>query len=247
MDAVLPADPPDRLGDASDALTTVLAALCAGDAPRVGRFRVDPATDRWWWSDEVYALYGFRPGDVVPTSLLLLAHRSTDDRVRVSDSLVRTARTGQPFGSVHRIVDAAGRARTLAVAAQGRRSRSTGQVVEVSGYVVDVTDSYHEAARQEATASIRAAEASRSVIEQAKGVLMVAFGVGPDEAFALLRRRSNDSNVPVREIARHLVGSLGGGDDVVDAARHRVDALLNDAADATDLCGVDETGQERSG
>ena len=231
MDAVLPSGTPEPLeASSASALLAVVAALAPGDVQTVGRFTADLDADRWWWSDEVYAMHGFRPGDVVPTTLLVLAHKAPQDRDRVSRSLTDAARTGRPFGSVHRIVDAYGRTRTVVVAAEGRRDEATGEVVEVSGYYVDITNAHAEAARAAATSAIRAADASRSVIEQAKGVLMVAFGVGPDEAFDLLRARSNDSNVPVRELARRLVGGLGTPDDVVDAARRRVDALLEEAA-----------------
>jgi hypothetical protein len=46
---------------------------------------------------------------------------------------------------------------------------------------------------------------TRLVIEQAKGVLMAHHGLGPDEAFALLRSVSQKRNVPVRELAHTVV------------------------------------------
>jgi len=46
---------------------------------------------------------------------------------------------------------------------------------------------------------------TRLVIEQAKGVLMAHHGVGPDDAFALLRSVSQRRNVPVRDLARVVV------------------------------------------
>jgi GAF domain-containing protein len=45
----------------------------------------------------------------------------------------------------------------------------------------------------------------RAVIEQAKGVLHAELGVSPDEAFTLLRRKSNDTNRKLRAIASDLV------------------------------------------
>jgi hypothetical protein len=231
MDAAMPsgvAEPgdvvPSRLAD-------ILAALGTDDPQPVGRFRVELTTDAWWWSDEVYEMHGFAPGEVVPTTALLLAHKHPDDRDRAADALARTARTGKAFGSMHRIVDANGQTRTLAVAARGRRPGPGSPVAELAGYFVDVTDAHHEAARREATAAIRAADASRSDIEQAKGVVMLAYGVGPDEAFEVLRRRSNHANVPVRELARRLVGGLRTSGDVVAEARSRVDGLLDAAVD----------------
>lgn len=46
---------------------------------------------------------------------------------------------------------------------------------------------------------------TRLIIEQAKGVLMAHHGVGPDEAFALLRSLSQQRNVPVRDLAHTVV------------------------------------------
>lgn len=230
MDAALPSDPSQPGLTVPASLEAVLAALVTGDDQPVGRFRVDVAEGRWWWSDEVYTMHGFAPGEVVPTTPLVLAHRHPDDRDGVSQSLLRSARTGDPFGSMHRIVDASGDARTLVVAAQGRRSRATGQVVEVSGYVVDVTESHRSAAQREATAAIQAADTSRSVIERARGVLMVAYGVGPEEAFEILRKRSNDSNVPVRDLARDMLERLVAR-GAVERTRELVEQVLGEAVE----------------
>jgi hypothetical protein len=43
------------------------------------------------------------------------------------------------------------------------------------------------------------------VIEQAKGVLMAQQGCEPDAAFDLLRRASQRSNVPVRDLAARIM------------------------------------------
>jgi len=231
MDAALTSDVADPGDPLDSAFGDVLAALGTGEPQPVGRFRVTLPDDAWWWSDEVYEMHGFAPGEVVPTTALVRAHKHPDDRDRVAGVLARAAGTGGAFGSMHRIVDATGRTRTLAIVARGRRPGPGSPVTEVEGYFVDVTTALQEAARREATAAIRAADASRSAIEQAKGVLMVAFGVDPDAAFELLRRRSNDANVPVRELARRLVGGLGTDDDVVEVARRRVDELLDAAVD----------------
>ncbi|MFD6030351.1 PAS and ANTAR domain-containing protein [Cellulosimicrobium funkei] len=231
MDAALPADATEPDDVVPPALADLLAALGPGDPQPVGRFRVDIATDTWWWSDEVYEMHGFAPGEVVPTTALVLSHKHPEDRERVASELAQAARTGEPFGSMHRIVDATGATRTLAVAAQGKNPGAELPWAHVVGYFVDLTTAQAEAARREATASIRAADASRSVIEQAKGVLMAALRTGPDGAFEVLRRRSNDVNVPVRELARRLVegvvdGAGTAGPLLDESVRLRVDTLL---------------------
>ena len=49
---------------------------------------------------------------------------------------------------------------------------------------------------------------SREVIGQAKGILMLRNGYGPDEAFDELRKISQDSNVKLRAVAQSLVDSV---------------------------------------
>jgi hypothetical protein len=183
----------------------VEAALASGTTPPVGRYRLDLRTGRWAWSDEVYVMHGFEPGEIVPTTEMMLSHKHPEDRARVDGVLRSAAVTGEPFSSVHRIYDARGKVRTLAVTGQGRQDPENGEVIELVGYFIDVTDANREAAQRQATESIRASAERRAAIEQAKGVLMVAFGVDAEEAFDRLRTASNRLNVPVRELAVWLV------------------------------------------
>lgn len=53
--------------------------------------------------------------------------------------------------------------------------------------------------------SLNSAVASRTVIGQAEGILMERYDLQAEEAFAVLRRVSQDSNVKVAEIASDLV------------------------------------------
>ena len=68
--------------------------------------------------------------------------------------------------------------------------------------------------------------AGQPAIEQAKGILMHNFGLTPDEAFALLRRVSQDTNLKVRAIAEQLVGALTGY--VTPRAAERVATVIED-------------------
>lgn len=51
--------------------------------------------------------------------------------------------------------------------------------------------------------------ASRAAIEEAKGAVIAVRRCGPDEAWAILRRASQETNVKVRELAVALVEHLG--------------------------------------
>lgn len=184
---------------------TLEAALAPGHQVPLGRYRLDLTTGTWAWSDEVFAMHGFSPGEVVPTTELVLAHKHPRDRERVDHVLRKAATTGMPFSSVHRIVDAHGRTRTLAVTGQAKRDPGSGTITELYGYFIDVTEPSREHAQREATVSIRAAAEYRASIEQAKGVIMVAFGLDAEEAFERLRTASNRLNVPVRNLGAWLV------------------------------------------
>jgi len=49
---------------------------------------------------------------------------------------------------------------------------------------------------------------NRAVIEQAKGMLMLVYGIDADGAFELLRLRSQHSNVKLRLLAEQIVADL---------------------------------------
>jgi hypothetical protein len=56
-----------------------------------------------------------------------------------------------------------------------------------------------------ATARLQARLETMPVIEQAKGILMDQEGCTAEQAFDLLRKASQSSNVPVRELAARIV------------------------------------------
>ncbi|MFI2102799.1 PAS and ANTAR domain-containing protein [Isoptericola sp. NPDC019693] len=201
--------------------------LALGASHPVGRYRHDLTTGLWWWSDETYRIHGFEPREVVPTTELILAHKHPDDRARVSQVLRHACATGEPFSSVHRIMDAHGDERTLAVVGEGRTDL-TGAVCELVGYFTDVTPAVARIADVRATASIRASAAHRATIEQAKGVVMCALRTDLDGAFQWLREASNHSNLPLREISARVVALAGSGNgDMRQIAETMADLLTN--------------------
>lgn len=173
---------------------------------RSGAFRLDLEDDRWWWSDEVYRIYGFAPHEVVPTTALVDAHEHPADRAAVRDALAEAGRSGQPFSTVHRIVAAQGDERLLATV--GQRSGPPGPAGRLDGFVLDLTDEVAARARADATRSIAASARTRGTIEQALGAVALSEGVDAEHAFALLRQASNDRNVPIRRLADLIVRAI---------------------------------------
>jgi hypothetical protein len=74
-------------------------------------------------------------------------------------------------------------------------------------------------------AQLRTAMASRAVIEQAKGVLMLLTGCAEQVAFDLLTHISSHTHRKVRDIAQDLVASATGRCPLPDDVR----AILRDA------------------
>ncbi|MBD5784775.1 PAS and ANTAR domain-containing protein [Cellulosimicrobium terreum] len=191
--------------------TGVERALALGSHQLTGQYRVDLRTGTWWWSDEAYLIHGFAPGEVVPTTELVLAHKHPDDRERVRRILDTGTRTGAPFTSVHRITDARGRERTLTIVGQGLHDETSGELVAVEGYFIDITSAVAERSDERASEQIAAAAESRGVIEQAKGVLAAVYGLDADDAFRLLRGVSNNRNLRLRELAEQVVDAVASG------------------------------------
>ncbi|MBD8000062.1 MULTISPECIES: PAS and ANTAR domain-containing protein [Oerskovia] len=201
----------------------LVAALLAGGRQPVARYTLDVPAGRWWWSDELFEMHGFAPHEVVPTTQLMLAHKHPDDVTRVAGVLADVTRTGDPFSCMYRIVDATGRTRILGVVGQGDVDPETGEVTQVAGYFMDLTDSQEAFAQAHATRAVSASAARRATIEQAKGALMVVYGLDDDEAFEVLRHHSSVTNEPVRELAARLLGSLAGGHDGASLTREDLD------------------------
>jgi hypothetical protein len=182
-------------------------ALGVGTHLLVGQYRVELGTGTWWWSDEVYAMHGWEPGDVEPSLDALRSRKHPDDRARVVRTATDALRSGRPFSCAHRIVDGHGKARSVVVTGQGRRD-ARGRVVEIAGYVVDVSPVQREAVDREANRAVTRAFVSAAAVEQAKGVLMAVHGVDDVNAARLLAEAAAEAGVPVHETAAQVMRAL---------------------------------------
>ena len=67
----------------------------------------------------MFAIYGFAPGVVVPTTDLVLSHQHPDDRDEVQRLLMDSLGTGHPQTLWHRVVDAQGGTRQAVTVVAG--------------------------------------------------------------------------------------------------------------------------------
>ncbi|WP_431836611.1 ANTAR domain-containing protein [Cellulomonas sp. Y8] len=190
------------------------------------------------WSEPVYRLHGFEPGDVVPSTALMLAHCHREDRAALEAVLRAAPVPGGDGSSVrYRLLDTAGTERSvLAVLApgvdprHGHRSADgdgrpapdhdgapaadgavhDGRPAERLGMLIDLGAEIGATAARRADDMLAAAIASREVIDQAKGAAMLAYGLDGEAAFEFLRWHSEHLNVKVRGVAERLLRSLPG-------------------------------------
>nr|WP_156688876.1 PAS and ANTAR domain-containing protein [Mycobacterium sp. Marseille-P9652] len=185
-------------------LDAVDMVLGLGHPQTVGRFRFYADEQRWEWSDAVARMHGYEPGAVEPTTELLLRHKHPEDRERVV-AVLDHVHNGRPFSSRHRIVDTSGHTRCLVVAGD-RMVDEDGALIGTSGFYVDVTDSLST----DITNVLSAVADARARIEQAKGVLMAAYGITDQRAFDILVWRSQESNLKLRDLAGRFLDAVVG-------------------------------------
>lgn len=181
----------------------VAQALVGGAPQLMGMFRFHFEGERWEWCDQVARLHGYEPGTVTPTTELVLAHKHPDDRNHIAATLDDILRNDGAFSTRHRIIDAQGNIRNVVVVAN-QLVDDTGKVVGTEGFYVDITPSGRD--HQEAlTAEVAKFSKNRAVIEQAKGMLMVIYGIDETTSFVMLRWRSQENNVKLRPLAQQIV------------------------------------------
>src|SRR6478672_13470441 len=165
------------------------ALTAAGEEPtvapeRVGAFRFYFDDQRWEWSEQVQRMHGYQPGTVTPTTELVLSHKHPDDRDQIAQTIDNIRRTGQPLSSRHRIIDTSGKVRSVVVVGDELRDER-GRVVGTHGFYIDATPDEREQ-QDLVTAQLAVIAENRAVIEQAKGVLMAAYGITGVRAFEIL-------------------------------------------------------------
>lgn len=191
----------------------------------VGSFRFWFVGQRWEWSDEVARMHGYDPGTVVPTTRLVLSHKHPDDRQHVQELLDYSLHHGGSFSSRHRFMDTSGAEHTVIVMAD-RMLDADGAVVGTEGYYIDMTATFDQARREALADALPEVFAARATIEQAKGAIMLVYGIDAERAFALLQWRSQATNTKLRALATQIVADLMTIEYQPETLRRQFDHLL---------------------
>jgi hypothetical protein len=156
---------------------------------------------RWSWSGGLHALHGVSDSQV-PTTELIMSRMVEEDRPEVLARFRHHLEHEGPYSCVYRLRGPEGQIRRVMFV--GQSEGVAGTVKRLTGIVVDVTDPMMEHARE----AVSASAAHRSSIEQAKGALMLRFGIDAEVAFGLLRRYSNEHNIRLATLAERMVAGF---------------------------------------
>jgi hypothetical protein len=197
------------------------------DESRVGRFACDLVSGTWKWDDEVFRIHGLEPGAIVPTTDYVLNCKHPEDRDRVASVIAQASKTGAPFSISYRLIGADSAERRVVLVCEGGL-REDDRVTSIHGYYVDLTADFRAESEEFATEAVAASAEHRAIIEQAKGSLMLAYGLDADQAFAMLNWWSSHRNMKVRDLAARLIATWESGSVSTGDLRQRFDALLDD-------------------
>ncbi len=105
----------------------------------IGSWEWTPASNRVWWSDELYRIYGLEPGAVPITFEFYLSRVHPDDRERSRANVEQAIRTRQPFRYGERIIRPDGGVRELETMGDVHTD-ARGKTAALTGTCRDVTE-----------------------------------------------------------------------------------------------------------
>lgn len=184
--------------------------LPEGEVCPTGSFSLSLETGLSSWSDGLFRMHGYTRGEVVPTAELVIAHKHPEDRDAALQLIRTLTRDGGQGSNFHRIIDGKGKEHRVLTVAEADRD-NTGKVIAIHGLSIDLTRAIAIESGHAATSALVNAYATRGVIEQAKGILMGYFNIGPAESFDRLSKYSQNANTKVSTLAATLVAAASHG------------------------------------
>lgn len=184
-------------------------ALAGGAPQRAGWFRFYFTDLRWEWSEQVQRMHGYEPGSVTPTTDLVLSHKHPDDRGQVAATIDQIVNTHKAFSTRHRIIDTKGNVRHVVVVGD-QLYDDKGVVIGTHGFYIDVSPLRDQEREDLVTAKLAEITEQRASIEQAKGMLMLIYGISDNAAFDLLKWLSQEANIKLRLVAERITEDFRG-------------------------------------
>lgn len=192
-----PEPPPDPSAPAASSSFTIFEHC------PTGTFEYFFASDRFIWSDDMFRIYGYEPGQIVPTYEIGQSHVHPDVREYSATFWAEVKDVGGPLSAYLLLQGTKGT--PLQALVVGDQIVEEGSVIGVWGIVIDVTHSIHSDSHRLADEAVAASVRKRGVIEQAKGILAGHLGLSTEEAFQVMSQHSQDTNRKVNAIAEDII------------------------------------------
>lgn len=159
------------------------------------------------WSDELYRIHGYERGEIVPTLDLGISHFEPADQDAARSLWESLLSKGGPRSAYLSLRDVTGKARKVLISGDYilKEGEHGSEPIGVWALVVDLTRSIHTDTHRLANEAVAASAVKRSVIEQAKGILMARGGLTASEAFDRIRQRSQLTNRKVIAISQDII------------------------------------------
>ena len=118
---------------------------------RIGTWDWRIGSDELYWSDAIYGMFGYRPGEVSPSYELFCASVHPQDQARIRTGELRCIETGEKHDEEYRVVWPDGTVRWLRETGNVLKDED-GKAVRMMGVVRDITEEKHWANQLQALA-----------------------------------------------------------------------------------------------
>lgn len=105
----------------------------------LGSWEWDMEKDELHWSDEIYRIFGLKPGEFEATYETFLSYVHPEDRMAVHRSVTEALTLKKPYSIEHRIVLADGTQKVVHEQGEVKFS-SAGEAAAMSGTIIDITE-----------------------------------------------------------------------------------------------------------
>ncbi|MFA9445792.1 PAS domain-containing protein [Egicoccus sp. AB-alg6-2] len=196
-----------------------------------GLYHWNLAEDSLAWTDEMFRLFGYEPGEVEPSRALYLEHVHPDDRGAV-EAMGGAAEGGGPSRPLHRhrVVRADGDVRTVEVRVQPVVGEAGGLLYEL-GVVRDVTDEVelqrHEELAHRAADQQRTALTVHDRVVQALATVVLALDLDELET---ARAEAMAAVTAAQTVVTELLGEVAAVQGAIDPGALR--AVVDDGGGA---------------
>jgi CheY-like chemotaxis protein len=171
-----------------------------------GSWRWDLVEDVVKWSDEAYRIFGFEPGEVVPTIAVLMPKIHPDDRAVVEYFYKKAIKTGDMQQCEYRLIDG-NREKVLLTRILVKRD-AAGVATELVGFTLDIT-THRQQTRELEARNARLMEIAWVQSHEVRGPLARLMGL-----VQLLGHNPEDL-ATMREMLPHILNSAVELDNIV--------------------------------